>query len=63
MDQPRFFRVEAAARDLSVSTDFINKQLRLKRLDSVLIGRCRLIPAAALEAFVLAAQQAQTERA
>jgi excisionase family DNA binding protein len=50
--EPLAYSVQEAAEMLGVSRDLINDAIRLKTLRSVKLGRRRLIPVEAIEAFL-----------
>jgi excisionase family DNA binding protein len=51
-DPPLLITPEEAARRLGVGRSTVYGLLRLGQLPSIKIGRCRRVPAAAVEAFV-----------
>jgi excisionase family DNA binding protein len=55
----QYFRLQAVANSLSISTDSVEKLIRLKRLNSIKVGRCRLISSDDVETF-LAQKRAET---
>ena len=50
--EPRLYRVNDAARLLSMSRSVIYEQIRTGRLRSVTQGRIRLIPASAIDDYI-----------
>jgi hypothetical protein len=57
----QFHRLPAVSERLGVSVDFIRKQIRLNRLMSSKLGRCRVVSDRDLLTY-LDAQRAQTVR-
>ena len=53
LDRPRvLYRVEEAAELLSLSRDRVYQLIRSKQLRSVQVGKCRRVPARALDEYV-----------
>ncbi|MGA2714510.1 MAG: helix-turn-helix domain-containing protein [Bryobacteraceae bacterium] len=53
---PQYLRTADVATRLGVSPCFITKAIRTGQLNSVKLGRARLIPASAVDAYILQAQ-------
>ena len=52
--EPRFLRISQVATQLCVSPDTVERMVNDGRLDHVRVGRFKIIPIEALEAFIKA---------